>query len=303
MQVSSLKMLKYSQKLSKTFIEKYYRDEIMFFDNIWEIYEPELNRLIEFPFEKWHFKIPKYKLMGALGFSYSAKVEELITPKIIQVIFAALFKLKKLQGVLSEKTVEETIDKCGEDLPGSLRSQTVSYFAPLIQKDLEKIGRIPAIEVEEEKKYVMYSHKNKKGNEITESKYLELIETNKDEYSIWIDEISSIFIIDNKNIEKVGANGKKVLKLLIKGAGRVLSFRELIKNINPLLVSPAFLDEKNEWDNYYNKNVYYWLSDLRKDTDYKIDDYIKKVRGSGYKLKTEKEFKFCLIDKIAFLKG
>lgn len=72
----------------KKYIDKYYKHEAVFFDDIWELYEPEIKKWIDKKPGKWRFRIPKIKLVGALGLSDPAQIPDLITTKIIDAINA-----------------------------------------------------------------------------------------------------------------------------------------------------------------------------------------------------------------------
>ena len=72
--MTSMNLIERVYESSKKFVKENFRDELMFFDNIWEIYESELRKYQDKLPEKRRLKISRFKLMGALGFSDSSQV-------------------------------------------------------------------------------------------------------------------------------------------------------------------------------------------------------------------------------------
>lgn|GEM_PF-6973721 len=300
--MSLLEKASYVYKLCKEFIEKYCQDESVFFDNIWEIYEPELNRLLDSPPEKWHFRISKYKLMGALGLSDSAQIKELVTPKIIQIIFATLFQLERYEKIPMLKDIEETISNCAIGLPSSIRLKAINYFASLIQQDIRKIKAIPKEEFEEEKKHIMYSHDLKAGKPVTENE-VELRTLERDDYILWLDMTKKIVFIKGRKIDFDPLH-KRILAYLIKKKGGVANYQELYENFCKWVKDK---DKYNEWDESLRGTVYRWFSDIKKiirmnqelskEEKDRFRDFIMNEPNDGYRINTElEECKYCLIE-------
>lgn len=100
--------------LSRDFIDKHYKIESIYFDNIWQIYEPELKKWIKTSPEKWRFKAKKSRLMGAFGFSDPTERPDITAPIIIGVIAATFWHI----GTLSSEPTKEAIEKMIEDYSG-----------------------------------------------------------------------------------------------------------------------------------------------------------------------------------------
>lgn len=297
--MSLLEKASYGYKLCKKFIEKYCQDELVFFDNICEIYEPELNRLMDSPPEKWHFRIPKYKLMGALGFSVSAQVEELVTPKIIQVIFATLFQIERYEKLPMLKDIEEIIGNCAIGLPSSIRLKAIKYFASLIEQDIRKIRAIPEEKVEEEKRYKMYSNDFKAGKPVTENE-VEMRELEKNDYILWLDMTKKIAFVNGAKVPFDPLH-KRILAYLIKKKGKVATYQELYENF---CKSTKDKEKYPQWDESLRSSVYRWLCDIkkrpginRKEEKITLRDFIINVPNDGYRINTElEECRYCLIE-------
>lgn len=285
----SSSIIDYIHKLSRKFIKECYKEEIIFFDSIWEIYEPELRKWIDKPPEKWHFKIHKIRLARTLGFSDSSQVLDLITPKILEIISASIIQVAKLKGYCSLERIEEIISNCSEKLPSSLRLQTINYFAPLILRDLRRVRIIPEKEVKKE--YEIYTYLGR--DEIMKNEYLQQKEVNKDNYLIWIDEISNKFFIYGDEQTKVDPIQKKALKLIVKNAGYIVRYKEIFESISRIAKRKSY-----KWEDSYRENVHRWFSDLHKTTNNKLKRYVINIPKDGYMFEIKEKPKFCMIDYL-----
>lgn len=219
------------QKSCQKFIDNNYNDEIIFFDDIWEIYEAELKRWLNKPPKKWRFRLPKRKRVKYLSISDSTQAIDLTTPKVIEVISASFFQVAGLGENISLEKIEEIINTYGKKLSSELGLKVINYFAPIMLEDLEKMKLVP--KEEEKKEYVLYSHHYSETLAITKEEYQkqkEELQKEKNDYLIFIDEVEGEFYIygDSQNVP---ATPKEVLKFLIKRAGKEVKYRKLFKAI------------------------------------------------------------------------
>ena len=289
--------LEWIQSVSRDIVQKEFPEELEFFSAVWKVMEEYIAKWRYKIPEEWQFEECEKRLKKDLGFLDESEISEINTPKVIALISLVWLRLTKYEGHIQDANIEETIAKYGKSLPEWLKLKTIKLAVPMIKGDLIKIGRIPEAEAEEEKKYVMYSHDHKDGEPITESKYQALIKMNKDDYLIWMDEINDeINIYEDEFGTKIDPIQKKLLKMLIKKADQIVTYQELFEAISSIAQDS---DKYSGWHDSYRSYVYGWVSELRKNTDYKLSDILLTVPNKGYKLTTKKnreKILFCLID-------
>lgn len=315
-------VIKFIHNRSRQFIESSHSDEMVFFEDIWEIYEEHLEKWINKPPRKWKFRTSKLKIPNFLSVSGGPDTLDLITPKILEVISLSYAQIIALKEHSLER-IQEVISKCVKKLPRDIREETVSYLTPLIQKDSMKVLNIPEEEVkkeiemdsrlkpkkdeippkvvEEKKEYKIYSHEYPfleypEGKKLSRKEFSEEKEKIKNEfgeYIIIIDEISKRIVIDGNSKYKITHKQKMFLKLLIKKADFPVEYKIIIRAISKVGKKKNYQYDK--LDNYIAHRCF---TSLHKKTKNKVENYIENVEGVGYKLNTEENPKYCLIEPL-----
>lgn len=169
----------YIKKLCGEFVEEHYKDEEIYFDEFWKIYEPALQSWIGKPPKKWRLKLSRRRFPRVIGMADGSEAIELVTPKILEVVATSYTHIARIRETLSLQRVKEVLEMCAKKLPDSVKMQTVNFFSPLILNDLEvaegatdkKVKSEKPIwekpqQQEEKKEYKAYPHESLDGNEI-----------------------------------------------------------------------------------------------------------------------------------------
>lgn len=274
----SSSIIAHIHKLSRSFIDRYYKDETVFFDNIWEIYEPELKKWISKHPEKWHFKVKKSRLLGALGFTDPTQIPDLITPKIIDVISKIerniMWRLMYSKFIPKIRDIEMIMEKSMDsfELPSDVENNLKSFLFPMCLKDISKISE--ALKREEIRIEII-----KRGKPIEFSKEeVRELKSKKEEFDIWIyktyrsDEKEEILI--DKSPAHIRDQSLKLLICLLKRTGRLCGYPEIF--------SEVWHEEKKFSKSYQRGKIVQAIRELRK---FKIfADNIHPERGMGYKM-------------------
>jgi hypothetical protein len=305
---SALKEVIYS--LSRRIIEKYYPEEINYFAPIWDAMKGIISEIAETGPDKWGVGDSDNKLLSGLGFSDKYKVPDLASPIIIGVLAASLWHLGIIGNVPKKEEIENIIGAYCERFKATKKSEKIlkeslpeSDLVTLLKEDIIKdtkfrIAEGKEAEYKEEKKYVMYSHDNRQGEPITETAYQALLETNKDNYLIWMDEINNDFMIRGEELHDMYPEERRALSCLIKNNKQLVEYKPLYEAIHDIR-------EAGEWDNRqreYINDVYKCKSSLLKHCP-ELCEYISKKRTVGYKLDLPKEKKYCLVEPLRMEKA
>ena len=284
-------VIEFIHNRSRQFIESSHSDEMVFFEDIWEIYEEHLEKWINKPPRKWKFRTSKLKIPNFLSVSGGPDTLDLITPKILEVISLSYAQIIALKEHSLER-IQEVISKCVKKLPRDIREETVSYLAPLMLKDSKKVLNAPKTNIN--KRYIIYSHLG--GEKLSREEYLNRVqelEKNRNDYLLLINEVKREFYIDG-DPKVVPNTPKMVLKILIQNVGRTVKYRELYKSV--LGIEPG--NEKLKYGKEYRNLVHKWISDFHKKTDDLLSEYLKTDYDKGYVLCFGKDIKYCLIDHL-----
>ncbi len=281
----SSKVIDYIHKSSKKFVNEHYKEEAIFFDNIWEIYEPELRKRINKHPEKWRFKILRHKLMGALGFTDVSQALNIMTPIIVTTLSATIVNIKDLGYIPNNKEIRKILDKNAKAFgaKGILISQMIRYL-----QDLYEV--LPKI-LEEEKEIIRCKI-NRRGD-IDYLDYEDKEKWDKNEFLIWIDNTkkkSSIYVREEGKIE-LSNKAKETFIFLIKKAGRTCRFWEFYVNVLgiPKEDIPKYKEES------LRDRIFQAIKEIRKSEILRKKKLIKTERNTGYR--AEEELKnFCIID-------
>ena len=272
----------------KVILEKF-PEETEIFNTVWEAMKDRLHGIERIAPEDTE------RLKNDLNFMDEADVMDLATPKVIALINLTVLKSISLGGKIQTAGIEKIIRKYGDGLPGPIKVKAIDFLVPLIEQDLKKIRESLGEDVaEEEKEYVMYSHSGRE--ELSESQYLTKRKTDNKDYAIWLDEVSNSLYVFGKYMGMDPVQ-RKVLKLLIKEAGKVVKYKDIFEEIGSIPKDDSFPYDKDvEWDSSYNYLIFRWVSDLHKNTNSRLKDFVVNIRGGGYKLDIEtKNTRFSLI--------
>ena len=281
--------------ISKNIVERVSPEEISYFDTTWEVMKEYLSEWKEMPSEDWSIEKYQKEIKDGLEFLDEAEVSGLQTPKIIALVSLVWLQLTKAGGDIREELIEETIKNYGKALPDWLKPKMIGFIVPVIKKDLMELRKKAGeVEEEEEKKYMMYSHENRKGKPISENE-LEGYSEDKKDYFIWLDEKNRNLLIDKKSPSNVYPEERRALACLIKNMGKIVDYETLYPAIH------GFREVlKEEWSKKYNELI----NDVHKCKS-KLIEHCPEIRrfvitesGKGYKLELPKEIKYCLIEEL-----
>ena len=296
--------------LSKGIIEKYYPEEVGYFAPIWSAMKGIISEITETGPDKWRVVDTDNKLLTSLGFSDKYKVPDLASPIIIGVLTASLWHLGIIGNVPKKEEMENIIGAYCERFKATKKSEKIlkeslseSNLVTLLKENIIKdtefrIAEGREAEYKEEKKYIIYSHENEKGYQITESEYQALMETDKHEYLIWMDEIKKIFLINNHKCA-IGSKSNEVLKHLIRKSGDIADYNELFEEYCDVAKDPKVYLKNEDWNKSFNIYPYRWISEIHRETEGKLKSFIVRIRNRGYRIAIEnEEAKYCLIDYL-----
>lgn len=289
----------------RQFVEDNYSDEMMFFDEIWKIYEAQIRKWIIKPPRRWRFKFSKPKSPKFLAVTGSHDAETLITPAVIETVSSSFFQVATIREKLTLEYVEGVITACGKKLSDELIMQIKNFFAPLIIRDLKKIGSTPVVENGEDfefpslisqgrKEYILYSHEFPEGKKISAEEYSqEKVNFNikKKEFFIFLNEKNDEFYVYG-NPQLVPDSPKELFKILLKSVNCTLEHEFLYETISGIKLSE--LDSDDDIDS--TALVYKWFSVLKKKVDNRLKKSLKTIHTKGYKLCVDKEIKYYLLD-------
>lgn len=295
-------LLELIHSISKEIIQKYYRDEVNLFNPVWEVMKGHISKWKKINPEGWSFAEPKNKLMTRMGFARPSQMAYMNAPGIIAMTAGVLWIISSMEYKPEKKDIERFIDDCSKILKisSSLINNLKESLVLLCMKEMPNILKIlkkDEIEIKkEEKKYVIYSHKNRKGNPITESEYLVQKEIDNSEYIIWMDKKNKDLFIKGKRPENVYPEERRALACLIKNIGNILFYKplyEAIHDIGEITVT--------EWDNRrieLMNDIYKCISSLVRHCP-EIKEFISTERGDGYKLDLPRDKNYCLIERLS----
>lgn len=293
--------IEYIYELCHQFIEDSFSDEMMFFENYWEIYKEHLTKLVGKPAKTWRLKkIPKLKFPKTISMSGDADSITLITPKILAVISMCYARIIATK-VHSQEEVEAIISKCVKKLPKEIREETVYYLTPKLQRDSRKVLNIPDDDGLNSKKiirYIVYTHEDSEGKQLTTEEYFKVkreTEAQAQDYK---------FIIDEAKYE-CWFNGRKIegKKKPVKPAWRAFIFLILNKTNSSVGYKDIFkfarIMEKFYEDDTSN-TVQKWISLFRKyvDEDDDLRWFFTPVDEIGYKFQEGADFHFCVFRRL-----
>lgn len=305
------------KKFCGEFIEEHFRDEEIYFDEFWKVYEPSLQNWVGIPPKKWRLKIPRGRFPRVIGMADGSEAIELVTPKIIEVIADTYKNIAKIREDLSITKIEEIIKKhCGKKLPYSVILQAVGFFAPLIFQDLKKVksdewreleGRLkesesPPFQQQEKKEYIMYTDKNRNGTHLTKTEYLDKkneYENKASDFKFIIDEVDYTSFFEGININETGRktpvspawSALIFLLLLEKARGKTVDYREVFENV--------WIGE-TYFEGHSYKAVEKWISMFRVFLGDKLRWFIKgQLKEPGgeareFVFQERVDFKFCI---------
>lgn len=318
-------IINFIHKFSKEFIEKHISSELLYFDDLWEIYEPQLRRWLGRPSKKILLKLPKRRAPKVVGMADdSQKIE--ITPKIVEGVTTSYKELERMGEGLSMEKVEVTLKRnWRRKLPYSVILQAVGLFAPHMFKDLKKtedliesekadeyamnfhIEKDEPTNHEEKKAYKIYSHEKPKKpypaskEEVEDLRKLSSEEKNKRFHIFFDDEKGQIVV--KKQIKKfVGEEGreklrlKKLLYLILINVGNRISYSKIKFDV---MRTPTDKDEDDASDSAVQQ-LKKRLCEFTKQELFPFIEPSTKVESGakGYLIKEEakgKKFKYCMI--------
>jgi hypothetical protein len=325
--------IEYIHKSIQEFIEDNYNDEMIFFDDIWEIYEDELKKWVGKPPRKWRLKLPKRKLPKVIGMTDGTPSIELFTPTIIETVSASYKDIAKMKENISLERIEKIIkERCGKKLPYSDVLRAVGFFAPYMFRDSEKMRLVPKEEAKKEiemdsrigeeiyyifkqidtsheedieYKYIMYTEKDVKddieitlkgGRKLTEewhSKLQNLYPTLTGKFRYILDFASEIFYFNEKELWT--STDEKTEYNYYKALAVIL----LYPKENQITFEKLYRGVTGT----YNKakargSIHRWFTDLKHLLGVKKKDLNRLFvswKGKGYKVVKKDEFNFLFI--------
>ena len=224
-----------------------------------------------------------------------------------------------MKGDSSLKMIKDTMKGLMEefDLPATLRSQAIVFFAPILHHDMI-VGKAVSTKTHEKrhelgsdaepgrddvcqdvlKRYIMYSDKRIEGIKLTKAEYFE----NKKKYLINPSEY--LFIIDEVNyVCFFKGNEIKGKMKPVKPAWRAFIFLLLNKNDSEVSYREIFQFARKK-EQYYERDTYNivqkWISLFRKFVE-KDDDFrwfFTPIKDFGYKYQIGADFRFCVFRRL-----
>lgn len=294
---------------TKEFIEKYYPDELIFFDDFWKIYEVHLRKQMDKPVKKRKYKFPRRKGFKFLSIAGTAASSESYTPTILEIARASYDDLVEIGENVTIERIEENIKKlCGKRLPYSVVLQAVGFFAPHIYRDWKQRGGKaestlepeldeplhPPPQEEEKEEYKMYTDKNRKGIPLTKAEYFgkkEIYENQASKYKFIIDEINYECFFNGQKIEgrekpvKPAWRALIYLLLIEKKPGSTVNYKDVFKFVWP--GKKYFID-----DTY--RTVERWISFFRSYFDDKMQWFIIGQDKREFVFQEIVDFSFCI---------
>ena len=146
-------------------------------------------------------------------------------------------------------------------------------------------------EEKEEMKYVIFSHEDKKGRDISESELGKYSE-DKESYFIWLDEKNQDLLINGKRPSHVYPEERRALACLIKKAGQLVEYMELylaIHNISRISEDTLPVEYINDIHKCKSKLLEH-CPELRR--------FIETKRNDGYTAIFPRELKYCLVMEL-----
>jgi hypothetical protein len=298
-------IISHIHKLCQEFIEDNYSAEIIYFNEIWELYKPELKKWLNKPPKKWRFRLSKPKRVKYLSMADSAQPIELTTPKVIEVISASFFRVAGFGEHISLEKIEEIINTYGKKLSSELGLKIINYFAPLILEDLEKMKLVPTPIKEVKKEIEMDSRLEPKRDEFPPK----VVEEKKDYWIYSHEKPSKPHPASKEEVEKLekvkdfsrgrkeATQLKKLLYLFLSNVGGFVEFEEINDVVwgDQLQKSPAIHQLKDRLIKFTGGTIKPFImsgtSLIGKDDqdDRKSDRYYIKETYRG------KKFKYCMI--------